>query len=99
MIAKCEFKDIFQICHPEDKQYTQRRNNPLKQGRLDYFLISSGMTDIVENCSILACYRSDHSIVQLKLAFSKFEIGRGTWKLNNSLLANKDYLNLIKNNK
>ena len=96
MLSKCELKDIFRFCHPEDKRYTWRRKNPLKQGTLDYFLISSGMTDFVENCSILAGYRSDHSIVQLKLAFSKFEIGRGTWKLNNSLLANQDYLNLIK---
>ena len=53
------------------------------------------MTDMVENCTIMSGYRSDHSIVQLKLIFTKFNVGKGIWKINNSLLSNKDYLNLI----
>ena len=76
----CELKDIFRFCHPEDMRYTWRRKSPLKQGRLDYCLISGGMTDIVEDCSIRPGYQSE-----LKLAFSNFEIGRGVWELNNSI--------------
>ena len=97
MIKRCELNDIFRFCHPDEKRFTWRRKNPIKQGRLDYFLISNALTDLVDNCSILPSYRSDHSIVQLKLSFTNFEIGRGVWKLNNSLLANKEYLSLIKN--
>ena len=38
--------DIFRLCHPNDKRYTWRRKNPIKQGRLDYFLISNSMFDL-----------------------------------------------------
>ena len=55
------------------------------------------MTDIVDNCAISPSYRSDHSIVELDIVMNNFEIGKGIWKLNVSLLKNIDYINLINN--
>ena len=73
------------------------KKNPIKQARLDYFLISDKMTNIVDNCTIRPSYRSDHSIVELDIIINNFEIGKGIWKLNVSLLKNIDYINLINN--
>lgn len=47
------------------------------------------------NSEILPGYRTDHSILQLTLQQSKFEKGRGYWKLNTNLLTNKNYLDLV----
>ena len=33
----------------------------------------------------------------MQILLNPFKIGRGIWKFNNSLLRNKDYLNLINN--
>ena len=88
--------DIFRLCHPNDKRYTWRRKNPIKQARLDYFLISNSMFDLINTCNIKPGYRSDHSIIQLEIEFSKFQIGKGIWKFNTSLLSNQDYLKIIK---
>ena len=89
--------DIFRLCHPNDKCYTWRRKHPIKQARLDYFLISNSMFDLVKTCNIKSSYRSDHSSIKLEIEFSKFRIGKGIWKFNTSLLSNQDYLNTIKN--
>ena len=88
--------DIFRLCHPNDKRYTWRRKNPIKQARLDYFLISNSMFDLINTCNIKPGYISDHSIIQLEIEFSKFQIGKGIWKFNTSLLSNQDYLKIIK---
>ena len=53
--------------------------------------------DIVNSCVIKPGYRTDHSFVIMKLCICKFKRGRGLWKLNCSLLKNKDYLILINN--
>ena len=66
--------DAFRTFHPEVKRYSWREKNPIKQARLDYFLISDKMTDIVENCIIHPSYRSDHSIVELDIIMNNFEI-------------------------
>ena len=42
-------------------------------------------------------YRSDHSILECTFLISNFKRGRGTWKLNTSLLKDKEYLRLINN--
>ena len=55
------------------------------------------MADIIDSCDIKPSYRSDHSIIEIKITMDNFIRGCGTWKLNNSLLKNRDYLDLIGN--
>ena len=71
------------------------KKNPLKQARLDYILISNTFSDLVHSCNIQPGYRSDHSIVEMKITINKFVRGRGTWKFNSSLLKNPQYIQLI----
>ena len=85
---------VLPLCH-RGPRYTWRKRNPIKQARLDYFLVSSSMTDIINSSSIMPSYRSDHSIIEISINLCEFKHGKGYWKFNNSLLKNQNYLNMI----
>ena len=87
--------DIYRKLHPDKKRYTWRRKNPVKQARLDYYLASAAILDIIKSCLIKASYRSDHSIIEIEIQTNNFTKGKGLWKFNNSLLESQEYLNLV----
>ena len=87
--------DVFRYMHPDTKRYTWRRKNPIKQARLDYFIVSGCFTDIVTSCKINPGYRSDHSILELNVKINSFRRGKGLWKFNCSLLKNENYIEMI----
>ena len=87
--------DIYRHCYPSKVRYTWRRRRPTKQARLDYFIISAGMTDIIRNVDIKPGYRTDHSMLELSFEINPFSKGKGTWKFNTSLLKDQQYLTLI----
>ena len=60
-------------------------------------MCSDNLCDHIKSSNIKPGYRSDHSIIELKLTLCNFNRGRGTWKLNCSLLENKDYLIMVNN--
>ena len=67
-----------------------------KQARLDFFLIADNLQNSINDIQINAGYRSDHSPVILEMKLNKFKKGKGLWTFNNSLLGDKDYIELIK---
>jgi exonuclease III len=88
--------DYYRILNPGRKIYTWRRKNPVKQGRIDYILVSENLTNIIEKLDIKSGYRSDHSVVVSDLRFNSFERGRGLWKFNCNLLHDKTYVDKVK---
>ena len=61
------------------------------------YWISSSLVPYVRDISILPYFRSDHSYVYLSFSLSDApERGKGCWKLNNTLLKNDTYVNVIK---
>ena len=46
----------------EDRKYTWLKKNPVKQARLDFFLISNTTYSKVDKTDILPGYRTDHSL-------------------------------------
>ena len=87
--------DSFRLTHPSARRFTWRRKNPTRQARLDYFLVTRAMHDIITDCSINPSYRSDHSSIQMKVLLNNFDRGRGLWKFNCSLLKDKCYVEMI----
>ena len=87
--------DIYRQQHPHTKRYSWHKRNPIKQARLDFFLVSSCMSDIITECDIKPSYRSDHSILEIKFLLNKITFGKGIWKFNNSLLEIPQYISLI----
>ena len=70
--------------------------NPFKRARLDYFLISENLLSLCPITKILPSYRSDHNIISLSINISDQKRGKGSWKLNNKLLENKELIKMIK---
>ena len=65
--------DFLRAIHPKTKCYTWRRQNPIKQARLDYFIGSQTMLDLIIKCNISAGYRSDYSSIEVLLKLNQFK--------------------------
>ena len=63
--------DPWRQLHPDTKSYTWRQPTPLKQSRLDYFLMSSDIFSLVRKCEIGFGYRTDHSMISLDIVLDK----------------------------
>ncbi len=87
--------DIYRQNHPGKKRYTWRRKRPIKQARLDYFIVSNTLSDIISSVEIRSSYRSDHSVIELNILINKFIRNRGRWLFNTSLLKEPSYVQQI----
>ena len=96
-MSEFDLVDAFRELYPNKKEYTWRRFNTNKRGRLDYFLVSKDLMGEVKETKICPGYRTDHSLVKLTLRRKAFEKDRPYWKFNNSLLKDKCYVEKIKN--
>ena len=88
--------DIWRVLHENEKCYTWFKKNPVKMGRLDFFLATEDIFAICSDSCILPVYRSDHAPVVVKLCMSNEKHGRGYWKFNTSLLRNPEFVKMIK---
>ena len=95
MMLDLGLADIWRENNPDCKRYTWRRPNPLKQSRLDYFLLSDLLIWYFEDADILPGYRSDHSMVTLTLQLKHSNKPNTFWKFNASLLRDKEYVDEI----
>ncbi len=92
--------DIWRCRNPLVRQYTWRQCNPLIQSRLDYWLVSNSMQDIIKDVSINPAINTDHSAVHLNICSDINTSMRGPsyWKFNDSLCDDVDYCNLLEQN-
>lgn len=89
--------DIWRLKHPDKKQFTWHSSTkPSIHCRLDYFLISDMLQNYIIDCNINASFKTDHSLVLLKFNTQENKRGPGYFKINNSLLFNQEYKQLIK---
>ena len=88
--------DIFREFKPNDRKYTWKQWGSHKYSRIDYFLVSNSLVPFVQNVDILPKCYSDHSPILLDLDFTRFNRGRGFWKMNNSLLYDTEYVEIVK---
>ena len=101
-IDKLNLIDAYRIVNPAEKTYTWRKTcRRPKKGwcnsarRIDYVLISENFNSHIKKCSVDNPGFSDHRAVILELEFSSFNFGPGLFKLNTSLLLDKNYCKLI----
>ena len=95
-MAENSLFDIFREFYPDERKYTWRKFNSIKQARLDYFLIKEELLPLTKDVYIEPSYRSDHSLVILALKKDQFKRDRPFWKFNNSLLKDQQYISEIK---
>ena len=94
-IKKYELIDAWRLENLDKKKFTWFRPSPVKAARLDYFLISSAILDILSDCYISFKYRSDHCKIGLKIHLDRSTRGKGIWKLNLELLNDTELIKLI----
>jgi exonuclease III len=79
--------DIWRSKNPQKRRYTWvSHKKPLVMCRLDFFILTSDLQGIYQDCDIIPGYRTDHSCTTLTLEPCTEERGRGFWKFNSSLL-------------
>ena len=89
--------DIWRVKNPKTRRYTWSKSSPFIFCRLNYWLISDNLNDLVTQVDIGASIKTDHSSIILELEDNKdSRKGPGFWKLNTSLLNRPDYLDMIK---
>lgn len=91
-----KLEDIWRTINPDVKGYTWQTDSHRKQARLDYFLVSERLIPYINQCKIISGYKTDHSAVSLELIFLQNTWGKGYWKFNNTLLKDKEYIDLVK---
>src|SRR5690606_25823036 len=87
--------DLWRMHNPEKRYYTCKQDNRPACSRIDYFLMSFPITHGAY-ISHSPFVHSDHSIVSLSLPSSMptSERGPGVWRLNTSILQDKDFQHL-----
>ena len=91
--------DIWRIRNPNSKAFTfrQRHFSGVLQRRLDYLFISNNLQESVKNVEILNALSTNHSPLFCSFLYlTNISIGRGLWKLNNSLILNTIFVNEMK---
>lgn len=89
--------DIWRHKNPNTKRFTWRSNTkPVIMTRLDFFLVTYNLVSRIESVNIHASFKSDHSLISLKIKRSVEERGPGLWKFNSSFLSNPQYVDKIK---
>ena len=92
-------QDIWRIKNPEVQSFTWSQKSPFVFCRLDYWLTSSYLFDYVNSVDIVSAIKTDHSAITIEIQVLQEEVkGPGFWKLNMSLLLNKDYTEAMEHN-
>ena len=90
--------DVWRRLNPGRKTFTWYRRNPTYiASRLDFFLCSFGMSNMITMAKIKPGFKSDHSIVSIELLLLENKRGPGYFKLNCSLLHDAQFIVEIKN--
>ena len=94
--AKLDLIDAWRALNQDARRYTWRRRNPEIHCRLDFFLVSQSVMSNVKDTDISAGYKTDHSLITIKIAQHSNTRGPGFWKLNKSFLKETEYINQIR---
>ena len=96
--SELDLHDIWRIKNPTTRSFTWSQSEPLILCRLDYWLISNSLSDNVCNVNTISAIKTDHSAIILEFQdVGDRARGPGLWKLNCSLLDDKQYTDEINN--
>ena len=88
--------DIYRQFHADNKSFTYETKNSKLKSRIDFFLISRPTSYNVKRTEERSSIAPDHKAIFLGLELqSELKRGHGTWKFNNTLLEDQDYIDLI----
>ena len=87
--------DVWRNQNPNQQQFTWFTSNPSKGARLDMFFVSNHLTSLCNDLQITPGYRTDHSVLSMRLQTGGSHRGPGLWKFNESLLNDEEYIEVV----
>ena len=89
--------DIYRARFHSSQRFTCRQKKTLRQRRLGYFLISDQLQEQTGLIDVLPSVQSNHSTIVIRIDGLKDDVkGKSYQKFNNSLLNDKTFVNLMK---
>ena len=89
LIDELRLNEIWRLRHPESKRYSWIKLFPSERAsRIDYAIISQGLSDVVHDTYYLNGVCTDHSAFFVGFNFKDDDRGAGYWKMNCSLSKN-----------
>ena len=86
--------DIWRELNPQAQSFTWHDKAFKSQSRLDFFLITADLVYLTKESNIMHTPFSDHSAITLNIQsfYQRKKSGPGFWKINASLLEDKEYV-------
>ena len=85
--------DIWRVKNLSAKTYAWSQKWPMILCRLDYWLISNNLQDLLTTTDIIPAIKTDHAAISIEFSISEKHIkSPGHWKMNCSLLDDEDYV-------
>ena len=82
--------DFWRTLHPTTKKFTWSQP-PLNLLGWIFFIGSEELLNIISKAKIEPKWKSDHAPISIKLNITKQQRGKGVWKFNDSILADKNF--------
>ena len=96
LMEQHSYCDAYRKLNGNKKCYTWHNEGGRQKGRLDMAIISNSLASYLTDFQTLPSHRSDHRPILAIIDFSCFRRGKGYWKLNNALLNDYEYINIVK---
>ena len=87
--------DIWRVKNPGVRSFTWSKMSPKKFCRLDYWLISNNLQDLVIATDICPATKTDHAAIIIEFGSKDDQVKgpTGLWKMNCSILEEESYIN------
>ena len=96
LIEELDLLDIYRQFLADSKSFTYETKNSKLKSRIDFFLVSRPISYNVKRTEVRSSIAPDHKAIFLGMELqSELKRGPGTWKFNNTLLEDQDYIDLI----
>ncbi len=94
-VCNVDLLDSWRLFHESEKEYTWRHKSKNIMRRIDYIFVSKNIFQSIVNCEHIDIGNTDHRGVLCNFAIEKIQWGKSYWKMNNSFLKEKKYVNDI----
>ena len=91
-------RDVWRIHNGERREFSwiKKGSFPVKASRIDMALVSGGLDQMIKNTSYISSIMTDHRAFYMVIEPQSASRGTGFWKMNTTLLRNREYIEIIK---
>ena len=91
LMDQCDLEDVFRRRFPDKNVFSWRGRN--KASRIDYWLISRSLDNMVNDVGYKIFPFSDHDAIHMSYRTTDLKYGKGLWKMNTSVIMSELFRN------